>query len=135
MKINGTAGNDYLTGTQENDAIYGYNGDDTLIGGSGKDRLVGGGGNDSLTGGQGKDTFVLYYSDGGIDIIRDFSVEEDVIQVTPAPNGPKGVKLQDGIFTYDKSTGALSYYAQQLAWLPRDLDWSTEPIIPTRFDL
>jgi Ca2+-binding RTX toxin-like protein len=135
--INGTTGNDYLTGTEKNDVIYGYEGDDTLIGGSGKDRLFGGGGNDTLTGGQGKDTFVLYYSGGGIDTITDFSVE-DFIEVTTAPNTAEQgtvnstllntnlltptssnvVQIQDGIFTYDKSTGALFYGAHQLAWLP-----------------
>ncbi|MCC5628547.1 calcium-binding protein [Nostoc sphaeroides CHAB 2801] len=150
--INGTTGNDYLTGTEKNDVIYGYEGDDTLIGGSGKDRLVGGGGNDILTGGQGKDTFELYYSGGGIDTITDFSVKEDFIEVTTAPNTAeqgrvnfKGaidstlfktnlltlrssnvVQLQDGIFTYDKSTGALFYDDQQLAWLPLNLDWPTK---------
>ncbi|MEH2412684.1 calcium-binding protein [Nostoc sp.] len=108
--IEGTSGNDYLTaGTQGNYQIYGYEGNDTLIGGSGddyldggdgddslvggdgndvltggsgSDTLVGGDGNDVLTGGSGSDTFVLNYSGGGIDRITDFSVDDDVLQIT-----------------------------------------------------
>ncbi|WP_308189859.1 hypothetical protein [Nostoc sp. XA010] len=80
--IQGNSANNYLAGTQGSDQIYGYEGDDTLIGGLGNDNLVGGGGNDILTGGSGRDTFVLNYSSGGIDRIKDFSVSNDVLKVT-----------------------------------------------------
>ena len=81
--IYGSSGNDYLVaGIEESNQIYGYGGDDTLIGGWGEDHLVGGSGNDILTGGSGGDTFVLNYSDGGIDTITDFSVYEDIIEIT-----------------------------------------------------
>jgi Ca2+-binding RTX toxin-like protein len=156
--IYGTSGNDYLLGSEEDDTISDDEGNDTLIGGSGDDRLVGGGGNDTLTGGEGKDTFVLYYSGGGIDTITDFSVKQDYIsventfhksvsgnlnrspQIENFINSIKSksssltfessqvVPLQDGIFTYYKSTGALFYYEQQLAWLPPNLDWPKKTI-------
>ncbi|MEH2009418.1 hypothetical protein [Nostoc sp.] len=99
--IQGIPGNDYLTGgTQGNYQIYDYegnetliggsgddylvggDGDDSLVGGDGDDTLVGGDGNDVLTGGLGEDTFVLNYSGGGIDRITDFSVADDVLQIT-----------------------------------------------------
>ncbi|MEH1902687.1 MAG: hypothetical protein V7L04_15045 [Nostoc sp.] len=86
--IYGTSGNDYLTGTEINNRIYGYAGDDTLIGGSGEDYLVGGDGNDILTGGSGTDTFVLNYSGGGIDTITDFSVNDDILEITTLPFPP-----------------------------------------------
>ncbi len=89
--IYGTAGNDYLVGTDQNDQIYGGPGNDTLIGGAGNDRLEGGLGDDILTGGLGRDTFVLYYSGGGIDTIKDFNVYEDRIVVTSAPIGSQSI--------------------------------------------
>ncbi|HYX18436.1 MAG TPA: hypothetical protein VE944_29550 [Nostoc sp.] len=81
--IDGDSGNNYLVvGIEESNQIYGYGGDDTLIGGWGEDHLVGGSGNDILTGGSGGDTFVLNYSGGGTDTITDFSVYEDIIEIT-----------------------------------------------------
>ena len=169
MEIYGTSGNDYLTGTEEN-TIYGDEGDDTLIGGSGQDYLVGKGGNDILTGGSGQDTFVLNYSGGGIDTIKDFSVTNDILKVTtstissskfvigaranvtdyeaiedpatdstefktrPLTLGSSSVSKSASFFTYDPSTGALSYLSQQLAWLPRNLDWNSTVVVPLKTD-
>lgn len=82
ITIEGSSGNDYLPGTEENDVIYGYEAYDTLIGGSGEDYLVGERSNDILTGSSGGDTFVLNYSGGGTDTITDFTVGEDVLQIT-----------------------------------------------------
>src|SRR4028119_1636735 len=109
--INGSSGNDNLTGTEGNDYIYGFEGRDTLVGGFG---------DDILDGGAGSDTFVLYYSDGGIDTITNFSVSEDSISVTTpfqisatdhyvgdsASYQTSSIFFVDN-FTYDSSTGAL----------------------------
>ncbi|MBE8968757.1 hypothetical protein IQ277_21805 [Nostocales cyanobacterium LEGE 12452] len=150
MDIYGTSGNDYLTGAEEKNTIYGYEGDDVLIGGSDKDYLVGGGGNDTLTGGSGKDTFVLYYSDGGIDTVTDYIPGTDEIQLTSAPHSSllfdnltttdtainfikPTANLQNlGItdilqppkdyLDYNPDNGALYYIWRQLAWLPTGLN-------------
>ncbi|HYX16553.1 MAG TPA: hypothetical protein VE944_19740 [Nostoc sp.] len=79
--IHGTSGSNNLVGTSVNDQIYGYAGNDTLKGELGNDYLEGGSGNDSLIGGSGRDTFVLDCSGGGIDIIRDFSVNGDILKI------------------------------------------------------
>jgi Ca2+-binding RTX toxin-like protein len=62
--------------------IIGTPGDDVLIGGIENDRLFGGSGNDTLIGGAGKDTFSIEINNGW-DIIDDFNVAEDLIQITP----------------------------------------------------
>ncbi|WP_375477668.1 hypothetical protein [uncultured Nostoc sp.] len=62
--------------------VIGTSGNDILIGGSGEDYLVGERGNDTLTGSSSGDTFVLNYSGGGTDTITDFTVSEDVLQIT-----------------------------------------------------
>jgi Ca2+-binding RTX toxin-like protein len=143
--IYGTSGNDSgLIGTELADEIYGLEGNDTLkggagndtlVGGLGKDYLVGGAGNDTLTGGAGRDTFVLYYSGGGIDRIRDYTVGTDSISFTSARNTPltdlvtlgstrPGFEPPSRYLSYNPTNGALFYLSQQIAWLPTGLDWN-----------
>ncbi|MCC5614211.1 hypothetical protein LC605_03795 [Nostoc sp. CHAB 5836] len=144
--IYGTSGNDYLTGTEEKNRIYGYLGDDILIGGSGRDHLLGEDGNDILTGGTGRDTFVVNYSGGGIDTITDFSVNDDILEITTSSiNAFYAVRLpisylkeftddndiltgatgdDFNFLTYQADTGALSFSGQQIAWLGAGLDWT-----------
>ncbi len=81
--INGLGGNDVITGSW---------GDDMILGGPGNDTLDGGGGDDLLVGGSGSDTFVLNGPDDGVDTIVDFTVGEDVIDLS-------GV---DGVIEYDQ---------------------------------
>jgi len=71
VSINGEAGNDTL---------WGSNGSDTIDGGEGSDTLFGGSGNDTLTGGSGEDTF-QFTATSGTDVITDFALSEDVIQL------------------------------------------------------
>ena len=71
VSINGEAGNDTL---------WGSNGNDTLNGGAGDDTISGGAGNDTLTGGSGEDTF-QFTATSGTDVITDFALSEDVIQL------------------------------------------------------
>ncbi|MEQ8384127.1 MAG: S8 family serine peptidase [Coleofasciculus sp. A1-SPW-01] len=74
----GGAGNDRLYGKGGNDQLFGEDGNDKIWGNDGDDLLWGGLGNDQLIGGQGSDTFVLAVSEG-IDKIRDFQIDEDVL--------------------------------------------------------
>ncbi|MYM58692.1 VWA domain-containing protein, partial [Vibrio sp. OCN044] len=80
----GGLGNDILYGQGGNDTLDGGVGDDILLGGQGDDILIGGQGDDILTGGSGQDQFVWKGSDldGGEDIITDFHVSEDKINVS-----------------------------------------------------
>ena len=58
-----------------------FGGDDTLSGGAGSDLLDGGYGNDELSGGPGADIFVFAY-DSGYDVITDFRIDEDSIDLS-----------------------------------------------------
>lgn len=61
--------------------VDGGAGDDFLTGGAGDDVLIGGFGNDALTGGLGADTF-RFQSDNGFDVVTDFAIAEDVLDVS-----------------------------------------------------
>ncbi|GGX52085.1 hypothetical protein GCM10007385_20930 [Tateyamaria omphalii] len=85
--LNGGIGADVLNGGSDNDTLLGLNGFDLLIGGSGDDNLEGNSGNDTLVGGlgddqmrggQGADVFVF---DGGNDLIRDYSLIVDALEI------------------------------------------------------
>ena len=156
--FNGSAGNDTLTGTPENDYMLGFEGNDYLLGATGNDTLTGGVGNDTLSGGAGADTFVLYYSSGDIDHISDFSITEDILVITTAPQPPpvprlidyvEPTRIQDavatnpriteshlislhGIFIYNNINGALSYEDQLLALLPTGLALTEAHIYPNQ---
>jgi Ca2+-binding RTX toxin-like protein len=112
-KINGTGGDDQLQGTSGadqikgnagNDVLAGYAGDDSLDGGVGNDTLDGGAGNDTLVGGKGADVFVSSFGDLlteippegttetqihlflGYDVITDFELGTDHLQVLAGSN-------------------------------------------------
>lgn len=72
-------GNDVLKGGDGNDDLRGGGGRDSLYGQGDDDRLNGGGGNDTLFGGGGADHFEM---SRGADTIRDFDLENDVIDVS-----------------------------------------------------
>ena len=86
--VAGRDGTDTLTNIEQlrfsdGDILYGTPGADTLQGTAGNDTLIGGGGGDILSGGSGKDTFVFADADNtGTDIITDFEVGTDVIDMT-----------------------------------------------------
>lgn len=88
----GFGGNDIIWGQTGNDVIYGENGNDVLQGGGGNDMLFGGNGTDQLEGGAGDDTLIggsdnvadTFIFDGinlGNDLIVDFQLGTDVMQV------------------------------------------------------
>lgn len=74
--LNGESGNDFLNGGDGHDSIYGQDGNDTLIGGAGVD---------SLYGGADRDVFGFVQIDGGVDQVRDFTLngaEADSLNIT-----------------------------------------------------
>ena len=77
----GNQDNDNLFGDVGNDNLYGGQGDDFLDGGEGDDHLFGDVGNDILIGGKGRDRFYIA-GNTGVDIINDFTLGEDQIQLT-----------------------------------------------------
>ena len=87
----GNKGADLLLGERGNDVIFGGRGNDSLSGGEGDDFLAGDGGTDTLTGGDGSDAFVLDIRHSTsdrtlVDIITDFSKDDDVLALTDGAN-------------------------------------------------
>lgn len=99
--VGGGAGNDTIYGNGDQDVLYGGAGDDLVSGGDGADLLFGGAGNDQLLGGDGADTLyagagddrissgdgsdrIVFYAGGGDDIVTDFSVEDDTLDLSAA---------------------------------------------------
>jgi len=89
----GGSGNDFIDGGNTNDQLYGESGNDRLIGGQGEDRLTGGTGNDTLTGdgpgagGSTKQDVFYYESNFGDDIITDFDLSRDTLEIRENING------------------------------------------------
>ena len=77
----GGLGQDFIQGGQGQDFIQGDSGDDRMLGGRGHDILIGGLGADLLTGGQGADIFSYEEVAEFGDIITDFSVVSDRIEI------------------------------------------------------
>jgi len=85
--LDGGQGSDTLTGNSGKDWLIGGLGADALIAGNDDDTLTGGAGTDTLIGGQGRDYFSFEaVSDFG-DIIIDFAILEDVIDVSDMYRG------------------------------------------------
>ena len=94
-QIHGQGGNDTLSGLSGNDTLDGGDGNDLLLGGAGNDILVGGAGDDTLVGGTGSDRFVLK-PNMGVDVIEDFQVGVDRIQLADGLNPAHLAIVQDG---------------------------------------
>ena len=115
-----------LKGNNYRNTLDGRGGTDTLDGRGGNDILVGGTGNDTLTGGTGQDTFVFQSKSEGSDRITDFSVVDDVMNVSKVGFGAGlnvGTLLASQFvlgssatnssqrFIYDRSNGGLYFDA------------------------
>jgi len=101
--LRGEAGNDVLWAGEGNDVLRGRDGDDVLYSGTGVNSVQGsagrdvliasetGSGIDRLSGGDDADCFVFSVGagqrDGGISIVRDFDLSEDVLRLGPTNNG------------------------------------------------
>ena len=77
----GGAGTDTLNAGAGDDSLAGGDGSDSLVAGAGDDTLNGGGGDDSLVGGAGADLFV-FVAGSGADVIRDFRLDYDVLDIS-----------------------------------------------------
>lgn len=77
--LDGGTGRDTLDGGGGADRLFGKDDRDRLSGGPGADTLAGGDGRDILVGGPGADMFIIDADDDGIDRIRDFMQDEDVL--------------------------------------------------------
>jgi serralysin len=73
-----------LAGSGGNDILLGGAGDDIIIGGDGADILRDGAGTDVMTGGAGADLFILSH-DGALDIITDFTLGQDRLDLSLWP--------------------------------------------------
>lgn len=80
-KLQGLWGYDHLFGGLGDDDISGQQGNDTLYGEGGDDVLNGGSGHDVLEGGAGADIFVFTASQNHRDLITDFEIDVDKIQI------------------------------------------------------
>ena len=78
----GNQGKDKLFGGDGDDDLFGQQGKDTLIGGSGDDTLFGGNQRDHLYGGDGTDVFGFLKGETGVDVIHDFQVGVDKIDLS-----------------------------------------------------
>lgn len=119
----GGAGNDTVTGNAGDDTLFGDEGNDFLLGGDNDDTLQGGSGLDNLTGGLGEDAFLFFETDS-VDVIVDFFVADDTIQLlaftfTALGGSVAGNELRFGtvavdgndFLIYDAATGILRYDA------------------------
>ncbi len=96
-KLAGQGGSDRLIGGDDNDKIKGGGGRDLLKGQDGRDRLIGqrgddiligGDDRDKLTGNGGKDVFTFKKLSGSMDVITDFKVGKDLIDLRNIFNAP-----------------------------------------------
>lgn len=94
--VTGGTRNDVLRGNAEANVLHGNAGYDALSGGAGDDVLDGGANRDTLSGGAGSDMFVFASQTGLRDIITDFDVTVDHVQ------------LEGSAFGYGDATGAVS---------------------------
>ncbi|ELR99382.1 PD40 domain-containing protein [Gloeocapsa sp. PCC 73106] len=73
--------NNRLTGNSGNNFLTGLSGNDTLLGGPGNDILIGSLGNDILSGGGNRDKFRFNSPTEGIDVLLDFNLQDDQIEL------------------------------------------------------
>ncbi|MEM9797124.1 MAG: Ig-like domain-containing protein [Pseudomonadota bacterium] len=78
--LTGSDGADVMSGTDFADTIESLAGDDQIDGRGGDDDIRGGTGDDTLTGGAGGDLF-RFSSGDGADVVTDFVIGEDAIEV------------------------------------------------------
>ena len=79
--LRGDGGDNQLDGLGGDDILIGRGGDDLLRGASGDDLLFGNSGNDTLIGGSGADDFRFASLSDGVDVITDFAINVDTIQL------------------------------------------------------
>ena len=81
-KMDGGAGRDRMAGGAGNDEMYGGGGRDRMKGGEGDDLMYGGAGRDRMKGGDGADTFGYEKMKDRGDLILDFDVAADALDLS-----------------------------------------------------
>ncbi|MGB3267549.1 MAG: calcium-binding protein, partial [Microcoleus sp.] len=105
--FDGGAGDDSISGGAGSDSLFGGAGSDTIRGGEGNDTLIGGAGTNVLSGGLGADVFVFAGTTaGGGDIITDYSIVDDVINLDQSAFVGLGAGALDSSFYAYSSTVA-----------------------------
>ena len=117
--ISGGAGNDAIEGGADADRLLGEAGNDTIAGDAGADTIIGGAGVDSMTGGADADVFVIATGDSGLasnglDVITDFVVGTDTIDVTLTSGGTAVTTIDASVFTLATDIANTDGYAQAL---------------------
>jgi Ca2+-binding RTX toxin-like protein len=115
-------GNDTIISGSGDDLVYGEAGSDIINAGAGDDVIVGGSGADTMTGGTGSDTFSISAGDldGSLDIIKDFTLEEDSIRF-------EGIGSSAQV-AYDANTGIISINGQDVLKVDEGLGIGSDDI-------
>jgi Ca2+-binding RTX toxin-like protein len=87
INLQGTQGNDVIEVSGITRILSGRAGDDILIGFTSAETFIGGAGADRITTGIGYDTVSYSLASEGADIITDFNVLDDIIQVSASGFG------------------------------------------------
>jgi Ca2+-binding RTX toxin-like protein len=106
--IDGSIGDDFIFGNAGNDYITDQSGNDFIDGGAGNDFISGGYGDDIMIGGKGNDIFRFEYFSIGNDIVKDFQIGFDLVQLTG------GITFSDLSITYNGLNTAASYANQSM---------------------
>ena len=113
IKITGNELENTILGGSGKNTIYGGDGYDSIVGGKLADKLFGegdddtlwgGAGNDTLTGGDGNDLFVYT---AGKDVITDYTVDDDAIQIAGKWT-KSSVKGSDVVLTFGSTSKTLT---------------------------
>jgi len=100
--------NDTLTGNAADNLLSAGLGNDTLNGAGGNDILIGGPGNNTLTGGNGSDTFVWQQGNAGHDLVSDFSLGIDRLDLSQLLQGENATSASLDDYLHFKVTGSES---------------------------
>ncbi|MDB5984436.1 MAG: type secretion target, partial [Pseudomonas sp.] len=97
--------NDTLTGGFDNNILSGGLGNDILNGAGGDDILIGGPGNNTLTGGPGNDTFKWEQGNTGHDLVTDFTLGSDKLDLSQLLQGENSSSASLDDYLHFKVTG------------------------------
>lgn len=86
-RLDGASGNDTIDGADGNDTLLGGAGNDSLTAGDAADLVQGGAGKDTLSGGLGADIFRYDAPSEGLDLILDFEIGVDKVQINASAFG------------------------------------------------
>jgi large repetitive protein len=97
--------NDTIIGGSDNNILSGGLGNDILNGGGGDDILIGGPGNNTLTGGAGNDTFKWEQGNTGHDLVTDFTLGSDKLDLSQLLQGENSSSASLDDYLHFKVTG------------------------------